>query len=163
MNSWCESCAKKSQCYTAEIRPKCYVATTNTDTHDEALKAIATLIKARAEQTERGEQMDIGKDLQDAYTQGFEDGYKAKESDRANDCDGCKFVGVSARCEGCCRNYADGYVAEQTEPTVSREEIISNARLVGYQDGVKACNKEWLVRLGYKSQYGEPQTEREGE
>lgn len=55
MNSWCESCAKKSQCYTAEIRPKCYVATTNTDTHDEAIKAIATLIKARVEQTERSE------------------------------------------------------------------------------------------------------------
>lgn len=35
------------------------------------------------------------------------------------------------------------------------EEIISNAKLVGYQDGVKACNDEWLVRLGYKSQYGE--------
>ena len=49
MNSWCESCAKKSQCYTAEIRPKCYVATTNTDTHDEAIKAIAMLIKSRAE------------------------------------------------------------------------------------------------------------------
>ena len=30
MNSWCESCAKKGCCYTMEIRPKCYVATTNT-------------------------------------------------------------------------------------------------------------------------------------
>lgn len=45
----------------------------------------------------------------------------------------------------------------KTEPTISKEEIISNAKLVGYQDGVKACNEEWLVRLGYKSQYDEPQ------
>ena len=49
MNSWCESCAKKSQCYTAEIRPKCYVATTNTDTDGYAcLKKVG----AKAEQTE---------------------------------------------------------------------------------------------------------------
>ena len=31
MNSWCESCARKSQCYTADIRPKCYVAITSND------------------------------------------------------------------------------------------------------------------------------------
>ena len=30
MNSWCESCARKSCCYTMEIRPKCYLPTTNT-------------------------------------------------------------------------------------------------------------------------------------
>ena len=30
MNSWCESCARKNCCYTMEIRPRCYVATTNT-------------------------------------------------------------------------------------------------------------------------------------
>ena len=30
MNSWCESCARKGCCYTMEIRPRCYVATTNT-------------------------------------------------------------------------------------------------------------------------------------
>ena len=52
MNSWCESCARKSQCYTAEIRPKCYVATTNTDTDGYAcLKRVG----AKAEQTERSE------------------------------------------------------------------------------------------------------------
>ena len=31
MNSWCESCARKSQCYTADIRPKCYVSITSND------------------------------------------------------------------------------------------------------------------------------------
>lgn len=55
-------------------------------------------------------------DYYKGYVKGLEYGYKAKEYDRASDCEGCKFVGVSARCEGCCRNYADGYVAEQTEP-----------------------------------------------
>ena len=30
MNSWCESCARKNCCYTMEIRPKCYLPTTNT-------------------------------------------------------------------------------------------------------------------------------------
>lgn len=30
MNSWCESCARKGCCYVMEIRPKCYVPTTNT-------------------------------------------------------------------------------------------------------------------------------------
>jgi hypothetical protein len=30
MNSWCESCARKGCCYMMEIRPRCYVATTNT-------------------------------------------------------------------------------------------------------------------------------------
>lgn len=44
--------------------------------------------------------------------------------------------------------------ADEEESSIY-EEIISNAKLVGYQDGVKACNDEWLVRLGYKSQYGE--------
>lgn len=29
MNSWCESCARKSRCYTMEIRPKCYLPITN--------------------------------------------------------------------------------------------------------------------------------------
>ena len=34
---------------------------------------------------------------------------------RNGECDGCKFDNpkVVARCEGCCRNYADGYVAEK--------------------------------------------------
>lgn len=31
MNSWCESCARKNQCYTADIRPKCYVPLTSND------------------------------------------------------------------------------------------------------------------------------------
>lgn len=30
MNSWCESCARKYCCYTMEIRPRCYLPTTNT-------------------------------------------------------------------------------------------------------------------------------------
>ena len=30
MNSWCESCARKGCCYTMEMRPRCYIATTNT-------------------------------------------------------------------------------------------------------------------------------------
>lgn len=29
-NSWCESCARKSVCYVPDIRPKCYMPTTNT-------------------------------------------------------------------------------------------------------------------------------------
>lgn len=29
-NNWCESCARKSVCYVPDIRPKCYLPTTNT-------------------------------------------------------------------------------------------------------------------------------------
>ena len=29
-NSWCESCARKNVCYSPDIRPKCYLPTTNT-------------------------------------------------------------------------------------------------------------------------------------
>lgn len=29
-NSWCETCAKKYQCYDMEVRPSCYVPVTNT-------------------------------------------------------------------------------------------------------------------------------------
>lgn len=31
MNSWCESCARKNQCYTADTKPKCYVPITSND------------------------------------------------------------------------------------------------------------------------------------
>lgn len=31
MNNWCESCARKNVCYTPDIRPKCYLPTTNTE------------------------------------------------------------------------------------------------------------------------------------
>ena len=61
------------------------------------------------------------------YQQGCEDGYKKKEFDRDGDCFGCKYIGLryiegaTPRCEGCCRNYADGYVAEQTEPQTDTE------------------------------------------
>lgn len=61
-------------------------------------------------------------DITDAFMRGYQQGYKAKEYDRERDCEGCKFIGLryiegaKPRCEGCCRNYADGYVAEQTEP-----------------------------------------------
>lgn len=62
------------------------------------------------------------------YQQGCEDGYKKKECDRDGDCFGCKYIGLryikgaTPRCEGCCRNYADGYVAEQTKPQTERSE-----------------------------------------
>lgn len=64
------------------------------------------------------------------YQQGCEDGYKKKEFDRDGDCFGCKYIGLryiegaTPRCEGCCRNYADGYVAEQTEPQRNMAEDI---------------------------------------
>ena len=29
-NSWCETCARKYQCYDIEVRPSCYVPVTNT-------------------------------------------------------------------------------------------------------------------------------------
>ena len=29
-NSWCESCARKYQCYDIEVRPSCYVPVTST-------------------------------------------------------------------------------------------------------------------------------------
>lgn len=51
------------------------------------------------------------------YDKGYQDGYKAKEYDRYSDCERCKFVGVPQRCEGCCRNYADGYVAVEDDNT----------------------------------------------
>ena len=47
------------------------------------------------------------------------------------------------------------------EESSTCEEAILNARLVGYQDGFKACNKEWFLRLGIKTQYDEPQTDSE--
>ena len=31
MNNWCESCARKGDCYAPNIRPKCYMPTTNTE------------------------------------------------------------------------------------------------------------------------------------
>lgn len=31
MTYWCESCARKNNCYTIRSRPKCFVAITNTD------------------------------------------------------------------------------------------------------------------------------------
>lgn len=30
MNHWCESCARKNNCYVMDTRPKCFVAITNT-------------------------------------------------------------------------------------------------------------------------------------
>ena len=30
-NSWCETCAKKYQCYDIEVRPSCYVPVTNSE------------------------------------------------------------------------------------------------------------------------------------
>ena len=30
MSYWCESCARKNVCYVPDIRPKCYMPTTNT-------------------------------------------------------------------------------------------------------------------------------------
>lgn len=65
---------------------------------------------------------DIADAFMRGYQQGCEDGYKKKEFDRDGDCCGCKYIGLryiegaTPRCEGCCRNYADGYVAEQTDP-----------------------------------------------
>lgn len=29
-NSWCESCARKSDCWYSDIKPRCYMPTTNT-------------------------------------------------------------------------------------------------------------------------------------
>ena len=54
---------------------------------------------------------------QGEWQDGFNAGWTAKEADRLGDCDGCKFdnPNVVARCQGCCRNYADGYVAKQTD------------------------------------------------
>lgn len=75
------------------------------------------------------------------YVKGLEYGYKAKEYDRASDCNGCKFVGVPQRCEGCCRNYADGYVAEQTEPTWEEVKEYCNKRCLDIVDS--AMRKQW--------------------
>lgn len=30
MSRWCESCARKNVCYSPDIRPRCYMPTTNT-------------------------------------------------------------------------------------------------------------------------------------
>ena len=30
-NVWCESCARKNNCYTSDIKPKCFVALTNSE------------------------------------------------------------------------------------------------------------------------------------
>ena len=35
MTYWCESCARKNNCYTIKSRPKCFVAITNTDNRAE--------------------------------------------------------------------------------------------------------------------------------
>ena len=52
-------------------------------------------------------------DRKKEYDKGYKDGMFAKECDRDGDCYGCKFDRPpkdSKHCEGCCRNYADGYV-----------------------------------------------------
>lgn len=91
------------------------------------------------------------------YQQGCEDGYKKKESDRNGDCFGCKYIGLryiegaTPRCEGCCRNYADGYVAEQTEPQRNMAEDIVESFGFKAESYRQAKAKD------------EPQTEREGE
>jgi len=30
-NSWCETCARKYQCYDIEVRPSCYIPVTNSE------------------------------------------------------------------------------------------------------------------------------------
>ena len=76
--------------------------------HDLMYRAADTIemLSEKAREPKQGEWQD-----------GFNAGWTAKEADRLGDCDGCKFDNpkVVARCEGCCRNYADGYVAEQTD------------------------------------------------
>ncbi len=48
MNNWCESCAKKNQCYTVDIRPKCFVPITSND----------RMIERETEPQEEGERVD---------------------------------------------------------------------------------------------------------
>lgn len=91
------------------------------------------------------------------YQQGCEDGYKKKEFDRDGDCFGCKYIGLryiegaTPRCEGCCRNYADGYVAEQTEPQTDED-----------CDYCKMTHKYWYEHCDIckRKPKDEPQTER---
>ena len=49
------------------------------------------------------------------WLKGYAKGYLEKECDRSGDCDGCIFQGKPERCEGCCRNFADGYKRDETE------------------------------------------------
>ena len=70
--------------------------------------------------TEKAEELKFYK----GYAKGLEYGYKLKEYDRNGDCKGCKYSEgkyFRARCEGCCRNYADGYVAMVSEQTERSE------------------------------------------
>jgi hypothetical protein len=97
------------------------------------------------------------------YQQGCEDGYKKKEFDRDGDCFGCKYIGIryiegaTPRCEGCCRNYADGYVAEQTEPQTV--ETMSCQECRHFREGMPC--RPYIVGLecNYEPK-DEPQTER---
>ena len=100
-------------------------------------------------------------DQTDRWQDGFNAGWTAKECDREGDCDGCKFDNpkVVARCEGCCRNYADGYVAEQIEmiPNANQQvQCVESVETMSCQECEhwKYIGKEWQCETikcqGYK-------------
>lgn len=61
MNSWCESCAKKNQCYTVDIRPKCFVPITSNDRIKDIPSVESNLILP--ERVERGECYEVGETI----------------------------------------------------------------------------------------------------
>lgn len=95
MNSWCESCARKNQCYPVDIRPKCFVPITSND---------RTIERKTEPQTHT---LDLGN--------GF--------SITANDCTTCKHQDKSfdeLPCDMCCK--ANSGYEPKTEPQMKRNE-----------------------------------------
>ena len=103
------------------------------------------------------------------YQQGCEDGYKKKEFDSDGDCFGCKYIGLryiegaTPRCEGCCRNYADGYVAEQTENSSEKPNNCKDEPTISKMDQVEEPQSNADQRIQDVESVEPMQMEREGE
>ena len=95
MNSWCESCARKSCCYTMEIRPKCYLPTTNT-AHGTPETYLEKSLRYSRESHEVAEQTEPSSDWI---------------------CDTCKYHTIERAVQ--CKMCGDGgqYEPKQTEPS----------------------------------------------
>lgn len=138
MNSWCESCARKSQCYTADIKPKCYVPITNTD---------------------RMESTFIDKVIE-AYSKGFTDVADAIKDlkDKPQTCKNCQFdsrYGIESICNECSRHYSDCYASKNdsqvdgymtAEQTADYHKMLDNAehKVYGniFEDSTKDIAKD---------------------
>ena len=62
-NWWCEGCARKDQCYTSGIKPKCFVPITNTAHGTPQNYLVKAMQESRdSHEIEQTERSDDGKD-----------------------------------------------------------------------------------------------------